>query len=372
MKSSAFGFRIPHFAFGIRVFMPNTTAVVETAAPLAREDVTRPSVWRRRANARDLSLYFRQMHALLNAGVSVAAALRFMNERAPNRALQRASVKMSARVGAGSGTPQDASWSQAMRAFPELFAPLTLALIRAGESGGLLSETCLRLAQGFEKTYEVHQEIKRATWYSKLLLIFSTFIVPLPIYLFGGVLSVRAQIAILLGAWLLWKAGSWLWPLSPRAGELRLRLDRLRLKLPVIGKTVRAGALSRFFSVLGALQDAGVSLPSAMQMAAASCGDEVFAQSIKRIIPRVQNGQTLADSLAQTGEIPALALQMVRSGEASGDLNGQLQCVARLLEADAETALKQGVTAFYLFVFLLVAFKIAVQIIQWWCGYAGI
>ncbi len=123
------------------------------------------------ADAKQLSLYFRQMHAMIHAGSSVGRALDLMGENAPNNALCKASKEMAAR------TQRGEEWNRTMTAYPGLFSELMVGMIAAGEAGGFLERILLRLAEYSERDYEIQQTVKRETWYPKLLLVCS-FLIP--------------------------------------------------------------------------------------------------------------------------------------------------------------------------------------------------
>ncbi len=250
------------------------------------------------------------------------------------------------------------------------FFALTVSVIAAAEAGGFLEHACLLLAQNAEREYQIHQAIKREAWYPKLLLFFSTVIVPLPLRLnLGGTvvsLEMIDQLLIIVVVWGLWKGANFLWPVGACGGPMRYRIDALRLKMPWAGKTIRALAAAKFCHFLGLCYAAGLSLPRGVSLAAAACGNVVIAQNIAAIIPALERGSSLSEALISTGEIPITTVPLLQSGEISGELDAQLQAAARFLEMDAETAMRQTVLALGVAIFLLVAVKIGAQVIQFY------
>ncbi len=326
-------------------------------------------VWGR-ASSQHAALYFRQMYALLDAGVTLAAALEEMSRRAPNRALREASTEMSRQ--AASGQP----WAQAMRAYPGLFSELAIGVISVGEINGSLGRMCLHLSQYAEAEYHIQQAIKRETWYPKILIFVSTVIVPLPIrFSFGGqsyVLDFMDQFLLIAVPWGLWKLANYLWPVGARGGQPRYWIDSLKLGLPVISKTTRSLAISKFCRTLGLLTAAGVGAIRAVEKAADACDNVILADKIRHALPHLERGETLAETLTSTGEFPQFTLQMLRTGETSGAVDDMLQKSADFLETGAQTTLQKSVKVLSVLVFLLAALKIGVQVIQWWQGYYGL
>lgn len=351
------------------MLVPNATdvtspALKNTGAPQPIHEQLLP-----RANTKQTAVYFSSMHALLHAGVGLVVALDEMGRSAPNAALRQASSEMKARVNEGR------KWSEAMRAYPALFSEMQVALIAGGEASGNLVEICGSLSEFAEKEYHVRQLIKRETWYPKLLLFFSTVIVPLPITIVVGsfryTLGFTEQVTIILVPWALWVIANLVWPVTARGGP-RLKIDRWKLQLPIVGKTARGFAVAKACRLIGMLYAAGVSLPRAVRMAADGCGNAAFGDSLRRVAPRLERGESLTPVLTSTGEFTGAALGLVQSGEESGDLDKSLPKAAVFLEMDAETTLYQSNKTLTTVIFLLVAFKIGVQIVQAWMGIYGV
>ena len=330
-----------------------------------------------RTGAKDFALFFRQMYSMLNAGISLAFALQTMSSNAPSTALRSACQAMSRDIAGGR------TWSESMRNYPTLFPELAVGMINAGEKGGFLDRVCLRLAEYGERDYEIQQMVKRETWYPKLLLFASILIpsaVPLVLASIGvtkenpflaWLNSAGPQLLIVGAAWGLWKWAHFMSPVVARVGTLRWTLDSLKLRVPIAGKTASALAAAKFCRVVGASYAAGIGTVQTLNLAANACGNAAMAEGARRVIPRIEAGEGLTDSLASTGYFPTVALHMMRTGESSGNLDQQLDKVADFLEADAETTIKQSITVLGQAVFLLIAIKIGMQVIGFWGGYLG-
>ncbi len=326
--------------------------------------------WWARADNKQKSLFFRQMHAMLHAGSSVGQALEVASQHDSSAALRRASGEMSKR--ALMGTP----WSQSMRLYPGLFSELQTGIIEAGEGSGTLDRTCARLSKYCENDYHLEQTIKRETWYPKLLLGASIFVpAVVPLVLFGlgpAIISMRTQIIIIAVAWAVWKVAAYVAPLLGHAKSWKRAIDSIKLVLPIGGKVARGLATAKFCRALSATWSAGMAPHRALQLSSDACDNVAIGDSIERVIPQVQNGNSLTGALQATRQFPPVAMQMLAIGEQTGNIDEQLDKVADFLESDAETAIKQAVKVMAILVFLLVAIKIGMSVVDQYTGmYSG-
>jgi type IV pilus assembly protein PilC len=347
----------------------DTQPVTGAAAPLI---TTQPWLT---ANSKELSLYYRQLFAMLNAGTSLAHALTTMGQHAPNAALRNASLQMAERTAMG------APFSAQMVAFPGIFKELAIGMIAAGENGGFLDRMCLRLAEYSERDYELQQTIKRETWYPKLLVFCSILIpsvVPLVLANINGgnpllawFRSVGPPFFFIGIVWLGWKFYSRVMPVATHGGVLRETIDSLKLSFPGASKTTRSLAAAKFCRALAALYASGAGASKMVDTAAGASGNAAFAKQVRAIIPEIQNGVSMTEALTSTKQFPGVALQMMQTGEVSGRLDEQLDKVADFMEMDAETAIKQSVKVLGIVVFLMVAMYIGSIIFNFYSQYAG-
>ena len=324
------------------------------------------------ANNKSVSLFFRQLYAMLHAGSGVAGALNTMAQHAPSPALRSAARQMAEKAAAGR------PMSEQMRAFPGLFSELQIGLIAAGENGGFLDRMCLRLAEYSERDYELEQTVKRETWYPKLLVVCAILIpamVPAVLASHGGgsgigafIGEVAPKFAIMAALFALWFVGKRVLAVGAHGGVLRETLDGAKFVLPIVAKVTRALASAKFCRAMGALYSAGMGPGKMVDIASGACGNAAFAARVRKIIPNLQNGAELTASLASTGQFPPVALQMLHTGEVSGKIDEQMDKVADFLEADAETAIKQSVKVLGIVVFLAVAMYIGSLVIQQYSG----
>lgn len=336
--------------------------------PLARQPFLR-------ASQQDLSNFFRQLAALMHAGTGIGVALQTMAENAANKSLGSASTQMATR--AMTGEPL----SDSMKAFPGLFSPLMIGITSAGERGGFLEAAFTRLADYAERDHNLQQSIKRETWYPKLIVFCAILIpgvVPLVLQGFGAfVAQVGPPLLIIALLILAWKVWVFMQPaLTSSVDNFKIGgispakiYDEIKLMIPVIGKTARALASAKFCRALGALYSAGVGPSEAVRLGAQACGNRAVAARALATIPQLNAGAPLTECMKETRVFNPLALQMMRVGEESGDLDSQLDKAADFLETNAETTIKQAVPVLGIVVFLGVAAYVGSIVVQMWGGY---
>lgn len=324
------------------------------APPLASQPLLRCS-------AKDLSLFFRQIGAMIHAGTSLGAALHSMAKNAPSGALRSAASQMEARV--LSGEPLSTS----MRAFPGLFSPLQIGMVSAGERGGFLERIFERLARYAERDYELQTAIKRETRYPKLLVFASIFIPSVVPLFLGGfnawLRDITGPLVLIAALYVGWKLIGRALPFLPQVGAIRTVFDGVKLFVPIAGKVARSLATAKFCRALGALYSAGVGPGEAVRLAAQACGNRAIGARALATIPRLEHGEKFTDCMASTGYFNHMALQMMAVGEDSGALDEQLDKAADFLETDSETAIKQAIPVLGMVAFLVVAFRVGSLVI---------
>jgi type II secretory pathway component PulF len=304
------------------------------------------------------------MHSMLEAGVAISHALTTMGENAPNVGLRTACREMAPRV--ATGVP----FSELMKSYPGIFSPLMSGMIRAGEAGGFLDRTCKRLSEYSERDYHIQQTIKRETWYPKMLfvccLMIPTFVPAAIAYFrdhqsfFGAWMHAAAgPLLIIVGIVLAMRFKNYLVPLTKHFRPLVLVMDRVKLLIPIGGKSTRGLATAKFCRALGALQAAGMGVRQTINLSADACGNTVIADAARGAINKLEAGATMTEALESTRQFPGIAIQLLRTGEATGNFEVQLDKVADFLESDAETTIKQAVVVLGIVMFLGMAIYIA-------------
>lgn len=340
-------------------------AVIQRAAtaPISRRDA-----WIF-ANSKELSLFFRQMHAMINAGSSVTRSLQVYGEHAGHKGLRRATLAMQPE------TAQGRPLSAAMRAYPGLFTPLMVNMIAAGEQGGFLDTMCQRLAEYCENDHALQQNIKRETLYPKILLVCALFIPSVVTLVLSG-FSVWLQQVIPLLIFLVFGLAIYrvldrLTRVYGRDGNWRFLLDSAKLLMPVGGKVVRSLATAKFSRALAAMYAAGVGAETSMRIAGESCGNLAIERRVGAVASELNSGAGFTKTLAKMRQFPPIAMQMLATGEESGAIDTQLEKVAQFLEIEAETAIRQAVKILGVLLFLVVAAYIGSMIAKFYVGYGA-
>lgn len=315
---------------------------------------------------KDLSLFYRQLYTLLNAGSGLYNALEMLAQpnQTPNAALRRVVAQLVPEVAAGRRL------SESMARFPWLFDKLQLRMVEAGEYGGLLVQIFQRLAQFLEEQYELKLEIKRRTLYPKILLGAFFLIPTIPTLVIVGPMAWLAEIAgiafwlavFIVPIWLTMKL-----LLTTDGG--RNMYDQVKLLIPVVGNLVRKLTIARFARSLAALYGAGVPIQTAVTLAGDTCGNYVLESATRRVIPAIERGMPVSEVLATTRFFPPLFTGMIQTGETSGSLDDILNKAADFYEEEAKHAIIQLTVILGVALLLIMAIVIAIRIINFYTGY---
>ena len=296
-----------------------------------------------RVNPAVLAQFYREFATMIGSGMTAIQALHTLDET-----ISHPTVRWAVR-GVLRGVERGQRLSDNMKQFPEVFSPLAVAVVAAGEHGGRLEEMLGVMADYAERDLELRRLLNRETFYPKVLLVALLTIVP------GG-LTVATSIAQGIGAGLRWLApilGGYLLVLF--AGILvyymvraygaseqgRLAIDRFKLALPVFGTLTNRIAMSRFCRALAALYSAGVPLPEAARLAADASANTAIGHAVSSTVFRIEAGGKLSEALAQTGLVPDLVLSMVRTGEETGNIDQVLHKVADYYDDETRTKIHQ-------------------------------
>jgi type IV pilus assembly protein PilC len=149
----------------------------------------------------------------------------------------------------------------------------------------------------------------------------------------------------------------------------RYAIDRFKLRVPVIGAIITKLAWVRMCRALSALYSAGVSINSAVTIASRTSGNRVFEKALQATIPALERGEKLSDALAKTGSVPALAMSMLRTGEATGSIDATMLKVSDYFEAEATTSLKKLTTMIVPICIIVGAIVVLVQMVSFYGGY---
>jgi type IV pilus assembly protein PilC len=313
-----------------------------------------------RVSGQDFLIYNTQLKTLLRAGLPLAQSLDLLRQQQVNPHFRALLTKVHQQITTG------VSLSDAFLSLGEVFPRLYANTLRAGERSGELEHVLGRFIEYQRLVEVVRRKMVTALTYPAVLVFLATcLVVILMTYVipsfsdfflgFGAELPLPTRIVIgtattfrknLLFIALGLVAGLWalrVWRGSP-AG--RLALDRIRLRLPVLGRLSHLFALTQFSRSLAVLLGGGTPMVPALETAASSINNAYLSELFVACVTQVQEGRPLSDSLQATGWIPDLALAMMRVGESTGALPEMLGHTSDFFDEEIEFTLNRIVTLF--------------------------
>jgi type IV pilus assembly protein PilC len=310
----------------------------------------------KRVKAQDLTVATRQLSTMVSSGMSLLRALYVIEEQTHSDKLREALTQVRQDVEAG------ISLSDALRKHPDIFNDLYVAMVEAGELGGILEETLQRVADQLEKDDSLRRQVKSAMMYPTLigsfallvLLALVTFLVPVFEKIFkdfGGDLPVITKFTVALshfvtGKWYIGVAlivgavyGFKRWKKTTRGQE---QWDRFKLRVPFkIGDIVQKVALARFSRTYSALIAAGVPMLQAIEITGKTAGNKVVEKAMEEVRQSVRGGGSIAQPMRnEPAAFPSMVTQMVAVGEETGALETMLSKVADFYEDEVAASLK--------------------------------
>jgi type IV pilus assembly protein PilC len=310
----------------------------------------------RRVKPDELVIATRQLSTMVSSGMSLLRALYVIEEQTENDKLREILVDVRKDVEAG------LALSGALRKHPEVFNDLYVAMVEAGETGGILDQTLVRVAEQLEKDAALRREVKAAMVYPTMiggfalvvLLALVAFLVPVFEKIFkdfGGELPAITKVTVALSHLVTQRSyvlivgtvaviyGFRRWKRSDRG---RMQWDRLKLKFPMkIGDIVQKVALARFSRTFSGLISAGVPMLEAIEITGRTSGNYVIEQAMEEVKDSVKRGGSLTAPMARVPEaFPVMVTQMIGVGEETGALETMLSKVADFYEEQVAAAVK--------------------------------
>jgi type IV pilus assembly protein PilC len=303
-----------------------------------------------RVKLKDVSVFSRQFATMINSGLSLLRSLYILAEQTESKPL--AAIVNQVRIDVETGS----SLSQALAKHPKAFNRLYVSMVKAGEIGGALDSTLMRLAETIEKQVELRRKVKSAMTYptvvaALVLIIVSAmllFVIPMfeDIYKqLGGTLPAPTQFLIKISNfmrtfwWLIFGAeiGFAIWFRRwINSEEGRKKWDAIKLKVPIFGKLVRKTALARFSRTLSALVRSGVPILESLDIVAETAGNWVVASAVRDTQAAVKRGEPLSKRLEEHDVFPAMVVQMMAVGEETGALDEMLDKIADFYDQEVE------------------------------------
>lgn len=330
-----------------------TPLSVEAVIRKDRQQNSRRGGSARRMGATELALLTRQLATLTQSGLPLETALNTVSEQSENKRTRGVVLAVRSRVMEGH------SLAAGMAEFPGVFSDLYRATVAAGEQSGYLGLVLERLADYTEQRQQLRSKVQMALFYPAILTVMAIVVtVGLMVYVVPDVVQVFAEsgqqlpalttgliaasdflqaqgLLVLLALLSLAMLAGYLM----RVQRIRYAVHRLSLRLPVLGRMVRAINAGRFLRTLSILTASGVPILDALRIAAQVLTNLPMREAVEVAATRVREGSTLNAALHKHGLFPPMAIQLIASGEAGGNLDDMLERAAINQEREIETTI---------------------------------
>src|SRR5881397_1329905 len=298
---------------------------------------------------RDVVIFTRQFATMINSGLPLVQALDILSQQTENKVL--ADVTRAVVYDVESGH----TLADALRKHPKAFSDLYVNMVAAGEAGGILDTILVRLSEFLEKNDAIIRKVKGAMIYPAVIMsvaaiaiaVLLIFVIPTFQNMFASVnLELPLPTRIVIGMssilthywWVIIGAiGGFVFLLSRwyKTAPGRLQIDRLLLRLPVLGDVIRKSAVSRFTRTLGTLISSGVSILDGLEITA---GNMVIHNAVMESRASIAGGETIAGPLQKSNVFPPMVISMIAVGEQTGGLDEMLSKIADFYDDEVDAA----------------------------------
>lgn len=315
---------------------------------------------RPRISSREFLFFNQELRALIRAGLPMLGSLDILIERRKNEAFKRALIDIRERVKAGE------SLSDAFGAHPDLFSKLYSSSLASGERSGELPSVLERFVAYQQTIIAIQRKVTAALMYPAILMLLSLGLVALMVFYivpsfkeflgeFGTEMPLITRILvdtatfcqsnwkIILGVTVVTVLSFLIWK---KSGAGRIAIDRLKLKIPLVGGIIRDYSQNRFTRTLGTLVAGGIPLVSSLELAGRAVGNSVFEMAILDAARHVREGQSLWESLEGTGLFTDIAVEMIKVGESTGSLEEMLTSASDFTDEEIDYKLTRMVSVF--------------------------
>ena len=301
---------------------------------------------------KEVSLFTRQFATMIDAGLPIVQCLDILTEQSGSKLLRKTIHDIRLDVEGGS------TLADGLAKHPKIFDDLYVNMVRAGEAGGVLNTILNRVALFIEKATKLKKKIKGAMIYPSAIIavavivvaILLIFVIPVFAELYGSMgkaLPVPTQITINISNWFV---ANWYFMFGGLIGIViairayyqteqgRMNIDRVMLRLPIVGDLLRKVAVARFSQNMAILLSSGVPILDGLAITARTAGNRVVEKAIMDARVSISQGKTVAEPLRESKIFPPMVCQMVAVGENTGGLDGMLRKVAELYEEEVDDA----------------------------------
>ena len=305
-----------------------------------------------RVGVKDIGVFTRQFATMINAGLPLVQCLDILSQQTEKEALRDAVAKVMNDVEGGS------TLAEGLGRHPKIFSNLYVNMVEAGEAGGILDVILMRLATFLEKLDALQRKVKSALTYPTVVGVVALaatafmliFIIPTFAKMFtdfGGQLPLPTKIVIGISDFL---RNFWWAMVGGITGLViaiqryykteggRLNIDKMMLKIPVLGMVIRKGSVARFTRTLGTLISSGVPILSGLEITARTSGNKVVEEAVMSTRESISQGNTIADPLKKCGVFPPMVTSMISVGEQTGALDEMLDKIANFYDDEVDTA----------------------------------
>lgn len=306
----------------------------------------------RGVNEQAITVFSRQFATMINAGLAMVRCLDILSEQTDDKKLQETLISVRRDVEGGMAL------SNSLARYPNVFSPLYISMVRAGELGGVLDEVLDRLAGFMEKDFTLKKKVKSAMTYPLVILVMAVLIVaflviyilPTFVGLFEGMqmkLPIATQILmavtkgagnpIILGVTAVLAAAIGITIVQYGKNPAgKKQYDLIKLKVPVFGMLNKKVAISRFCRTLGTLLSSGVPIMQALEIVGKASGNEVIGETVMKVRESIREGENIATPLSESEMFPPMVTQMVAVGEETGNLDAMLSKIADFYDTEVE------------------------------------
>ena len=301
---------------------------------------------------KDLAIYTRQFSTMIDAGLPIAQCLGILAEQGDSKPLRDVTTRVAKDVEGGT------TLADSFRKYPKTFNDLFVNMLAVGESGGVLDVVLQRLSAYIEKAAALKRKVKGAMVYPITIMSVAFLVI---VFMMIFVIPTFAKMFVGLGADLPLptKVVMWLSDFTQRyvvfiilgifGGVYALKryyatdqgskvIDRILLKVPVIGTLIKKVAVARFTRTMGTLLASGVPILEGLLITARSSGNRVVEAAVMNARSAVMTGRTLADPLRSTPVFPPMVVHMINVGENTGALDQMLNKIADFYDDEVDTA----------------------------------
>jgi type IV pilus assembly protein PilC len=302
--------------------------------------------------AKNLAIFTRQFSVMIDAGLPLVQCLDILGKQESHKGFSQTILKVREDVEAG------AALADAMKKHPKTFDALFSNMIAAGEAGGILDTILKRLAVYIEKNVKLKGEVKSAMIYPVAVIVIAAVVVAailwkvIPTFaaMFAGLgaeLPLPTRVVIALSNGLV--AYGWMGLIALGGFGYALRsyyatnngrhvIDRILLRMPVLGDILRKVAVARFCRTLSTLLASGVPILDGLDITARTAGNAIIEDAIQKTRTGIERGETVSGPLRETNVFPSMVVQMINVGETTGALDAMLSKIADFYEEEVDTA----------------------------------